>query len=539
MSYFDKLTDEILEFFWKSYPIGATFMGIHKYDHDLNRMDRDSLIDINKKTKEYLTKLSRIAREELSDDEYIDWRFLQADLESDIKTFEEIRYWERNPTDYARICLNGIHILFLRDFAPIRERTEAILARMEKVPQFLKSIRSNLKNSPEIFTKLAIETVERGQLFFKKITTQLCEMVPELESRLESTATKANEAFEEYNKFLKTQHLPMSKGEFAIGKDLFNFKLNKDHMLPYDADEILEIGHEAKKSTENELEAIAKTIDRGKPWWEIADEIKDHHPQPAELLATYRKNVEVTKRFVQEKDIVTVPHEEELIVIPTPHFSRPTLPKAAYMPPAPFEEQQTGFFYVTPVDESLPKEKQKEMLRGHPICGIPIIALHEGYPGHHLQLVRANRVESRLRRLLRSTVFIEGWALYCEEMMYDEGFYSDPRTQLLKLKDQLMRACRVIIDVGLHTRNMDYTQAVDILINDAKVERINAEKEVTRYTFTPTQPLSYLIGKKQVLELRKDYQQKVGKNFVLKEFHDKLLSFGSIPIVLIREALGL
>ena len=539
MSNFDKLTDEILEFFWKSNPVWATFYGIHRYDHELNRMDRDSLSDNNKKTKEYLIKLSKIPREELSDDEYIDWRLLQNDLKSDIKIFEEIRYWERNPTGYVNLCLMGINVPFLRDFAPIEERAEAILARMEKIPQFLKSIRSNLKNSPEIFTKLAIATVEGGQLFFKKITTQLCEMVPELTNRLESTATKASEAFEEYNKFLKTQYLPKSKGEFAIGKELFNFKLNNNHMLPYNADEILEIGHEAKKSTEKELEAIAKIIDHGKSWWEIVDEIKNHHPQPAELLATYKENVEVAKRFVQEKDIVTMPHEEELTVIPTPHFSRPTLPFAAYMPPAPFEEQQTGFFYVTPVDESLPTERKKEMLRGHSIYGIPVTALHEGYPGHHLQLVHANRVEGRLRRILRSTVFIEGWALYCEEMMYDEGFYSEPRTQLLKLKMQLWRAYRVIIDVGLHTKNMDYTEAVDILINDVKVERVHAEKEVTRYTFTPTQPLSYLIGKKQVLELRKDYQQKVGKNFVLKEFHDKLLSFGSIPIVLIREALGL
>ncbi len=539
MSDFEKLTDEILEFFWKSYPVGATFDGIHKYDHELGRMDRDSLIEINKKAKEYLTKVSNVAREELTDDEYIDWRLLKDSLESDIKTFEEIRYWERNPTRYARTCLYGIHILFIRDFAPIQERAEAILARMEQIPQFLENIRPNLKNSPEIFTKLAIETVERGQLFFKNITRQLTEMVPELANSLEGAAAKASEAFEEYNKFLKIQHLPKSTGEFAIGKELFNFKLDKDHMLPYDADEILEIGHAAKESTEEELEAVAKTIDRDKPWWEIVDELKNHHPQPSELLATYEKEMEAALRFIQEKDIVTVPHGEKLSVIPTPHFSRPILPYAAYMPPAPFEEQQTGFFYVTPVDESLPKEKQKEVLRGHSIYCIPVIALHEGYPGHHLQLVHANRFKGKLRRLLSSSVFIEGWALYCEEMMYDEGYYSDPRTQLLKLQNQLWRTCRVIIDVGLHTRNMDCAKAVDLLVEEAKVERVHAEKEVTRYTFSPTQPLSYVIGKKQILELRKDYQQKAGKKFALKEFHDKLLSFGSIPVVLIREALGL
>jgi uncharacterized protein (DUF885 family) len=200
---------------------------------------------------------------------------------------------------------------------------------------------------------------------------------------------------------------------------------------------------------------------------------------------------------------------------------------------------QKGFFFVTPVDSSIPAEKQEETLRGHSSYGIPVTALHEGYPGHHLQLVHANTSHNKLRRLLGSAVFVEGWALYCEEMMREAGFFSDPRARLLQLKDQLWRACRVIIDVGLHTKQMDYEQAVALLVNDAKLQKVHAEKEVTRYTFTPTQPLSYLIGKKQILELKDDYRKKLGTEFKLKDFHNRLLSFGSIPICLIRKSLNL
>ncbi|UCG91369.1 MAG: DUF885 domain-containing protein [candidate division WOR-3 bacterium] len=539
MSQFDRFVEEYLEFLWKSSPVRATYAGIHTYDHELDNVDRDFLEEINKKHKEYLRKLEKTEKKGLTDDEYVDWQLLKNSLESEIKSFEEIRFWEKQPFVYAEICIDSLFLLFLREFAPIEVRTAAILSRMRQIPQLLKDGQQNLKDSPEIFTTLTLEIVNGGKKFCKTVVAALGSAVPKLRTELEKTGAQALAAFNDYDTFLREEYLPKSRGEFAIGRDLFNFKLMKNHMLPYNTEEIFEIGKEAKQSTEDDLKNIAQTIDTNKPWWEVVNDIKKRHPQASELLATYQKEMESAKRFVLEKDLVSIPSGEELVVIPTPQFHRPILPYAAYMRPAPFEKQQKGFFYVTPIEENVAKEEQEKILRGHSFHKIPVTALHEGYPGHHLQLVRANQHERKLRRLLRTTVFVEGWALYCEEMMADAGFYSDPRTKLFKLKDQLWRACRVIIDVGLHTKTMDYAQAVDFLVNDAKLERVHAEKEVTRYTFTPTQPLSYMIGKKQILELKKDYQTKLKDEFRLKEFHDKLISFGSIPICLIRAALGI
>jgi uncharacterized protein (DUF885 family) len=539
MSAFQQLAEELLEFTWRSSPLSATYAGVHKYDHEMENVEAGFLADVNQKRKDFLKRFQALDKNSLTDEENIDWQLLQNYLKSSIHSFEKIRHWQTNAAEYADLCINGLFILYVREFAPIDERAAAILSRMQQIPRFLEDSRHNLKDAPETFTRLAIEISEGGKDFLKTIVDQLSNAVPKLGQDLEKAGRAASTALDIYIAFLKDVLLPKSKGEFAIGLDNFSFMLEMDHMLPYTADEILAYGKEMKKATEQALEDLAHDIDKQRTWVEVVDAIKGDHPKADQLLTAYEKEMERAQRFVRDKNLVNIPEGEELQVIPTPAFLVPILPYAAYMSPAPFEPMQKGFFFVTPVDSSIPADKQEETLRGHSTYGIPVTALHEGYPGHHLQLVHANKSSNKLRRLLGSAVFVEGWALYCEEMMREAGFFSDPRSRLLQLKDQLWRACRVIIDVGLHTKQMDYEQAVALLVNDAKLQKVHAEKEVTRYTFTPTQPLSYLIGKKQILELKTDYEKKLGAEFRLKDFHNRLLSFGSIPICLIRKALDL
>src|SRR5262249_10892823 len=222
----------------------------------------------------------------------------------------------------------------------------------------------------------------------------------------------------------------------------------------------------------------------------------------------------------------------------TPVFERHVTPYAAYLPPAPFDGEQTGYFYVTPVDAGRSKEEQEEQLQAHNIVSLPIATVHEAYPGHHVQMCLANRVGSRLRRMADSSVFSEGWALYCEELMWEQGFYTDPVTQLVQLKDLLCRAARVVIDVELQRGRMTFDQAVDYLVDNSLLERASAEAEVKRYAMTPTQPMSYLVGKLQILDLRDQTQQRMGDRFSLRDFHGALLSSGSLPPGLITEELA-
>jgi uncharacterized protein (DUF885 family) len=242
---------------------------------------------------------------------------------------------------------------------------------------------------------------------------------------------------------------------------------------------------------------------------------------------------------VRRKKLVTFPPGETIEVVPTPAFARPVIPYAAYLTPAPFETEQKGLFWATPPDSSLSKKEQAEVLADHSKPSLAITALHEAYPGHHLQLAIANRLDRRLRFLYTTSVMAEGWALYCEEMMYEQGFYKSPASRLLQLKDLLWRACRVTLDVSLHTGAMTFEEAVDFLVTKAKLQRPNAAAEVRRYCATPTQPQSYVVGKLLILELLDDYKAARGDGFKLKTFHDELLSHGTIPVDLIRKEMGI
>lgn len=539
MTKFEIQSEEILDFLWRTSPVEATFLGIHDKDHELDKLDPDFLEEKNNKTRAYLDRLERINRSELTPEDDIDLQLLKNNLASRVMTYEDIRYWKTYPSLYPEYCLYGLFVLVIRDFAPARERAAAFLSRLKQVPRLLAEGKRNIKDPPAVFTRLAIEVSAAGPLFFQSAVPEMAIAAPELAGELERASRDAQAAFHNYNDFLKDEWFGKSRADFAIGKDLFNLKLRCDHMLKFSADEILEIGQEAKRATETELKRTGRDINPKKTWRELVEELEEFHPAADQLEETYRREMKAARDFVREKRLVTIPVGEELEVRPTLPFDRPTLPYAAYMSPAPFDKEQKGFFYVTPIDETQPPEVKRAQLKGHPSFGIPVIALHEAYPGHHLQLVLANRNKSKMRRIMATTVFIEGWALYCEEMMHEAGFYSDPRTVLFKLKNQLWRACRVIIDVGIHSGSMTFDQAVDLLVDAAKLQKVHAEKEVTRYTGSPTQPMSYLIGKKQIMELRRDYQAKMADKFQLREFHNRLLSFGSIPVALIRKAMGI
>ena len=177
-------------------------------------------------------------------------------------------------------------------------------------------------------------------------------------------------------------------------------------------------------------------------------------------------------------------------------------------------------------------------MRGHGAHAIPATAVHEGYPGHHLQLVRANACRRKLRRMTWSTVFGEGWALYCEDMMWEAGFYTDPRIRIFQLKDALWRAARVVVDVGLHVRGMTIDEGVDFMVREAGLERVNAIAEVKRYAGTPTQPMSYTMGKRALLDIRRRREQSE-TGFVLADFHNELMELGNVPPLLAEVGLGL
>jgi len=541
---FNKLADEILESLWKDSPVMATMLGVHKYDDKLDKTDPEYRKRHLKKAKEYLKRLEkfspahRAGNFRLSKDQAMDWKILKNSLQVEIAEERNLRRFKRNALVYPQTALRGCYVLVMRDFAPLNRRMKSLLGRLKQIPRFMKQGQKNLsvgRDIPRIWTQIAINTSAGGGEFFKRIIPQFAAKVPRLKKELLAANDKAIKAFAEYEEFLKSRLLARSKGDFAVGKRFFDFLLKTQHQLPYTSGDLLKIGNRMIKQTQKEMRSVAKRIDPEKNYARILEELNKRHPAKDDLLDFYRKEVKRAKDFVRKKDLLTIPKGEALSVIETPVFNRRNVPFAAYMAPDPFQKRKRGFFWVTPVDKKLSPEKQEEQLQGHSIYGAVVIAIHECYPGHHIQLTDGRKVKSKVRRWFGTPLFAEGWALYCEQMMYEQGFYRKPETRLFQLRNQLIRACRVVIDVSLQTRRMSFKQAVDMLVKVTGIDPIRATGEVRFYCYMPTYPMSYTLGKLEILSLRKDYKKAKGRAFNLKEFHDKLISYGSIPVKMIGE----
>jgi uncharacterized protein (DUF885 family) len=310
--------------------------------------------------------------------------------------------------------------------------------------------------------------------------------------------------------------------------------------VDYDADQLLETGWEQFRQTQAQMEAVAQEIDPDKSVREVLEEAKASHPAAEDLLDTYRQEMAAIRQYVIDHDIATIPEGETLRIVETPIYLRPIIPYGAYLPPGILEEKQEGLFLVTPVDPESPPEEQEQKLKGHNWAKLPVVALHEAYPGHHLQLIWSNRQETIPRRMgaFLATLFIEGWAFYCEELLEQMGYIAEPVQRLGRLSDQLWRAARIILDVSLHTKGMSVDEAISFLVEECQLEPANAKAEVRRYTQTPTQPQSYLMGKLAILELVEDYRR-AHPDASLRELHDAILGCGSLTPQLMRRQLGL
>jgi len=523
-------------------PVAATQLGDHRFDDRLADYSKASLERQQREIKEALSDLEGFDTADFELDAKIDQRLMVQIARSILRNFEHERLQphRRHPGTYADECLGGVFLLLIREFAPLEARLEKVLGRLKATPQVLAHGKENIESDavPAVWNEVAIESAEQGLALFTMLIPALAGQVPELQAELNEASSKAAEALQDWVKFLKERVSPQAQGNFAIGQDLFEALLREDHLLDYTAEELLQTGWKLFEETEEQMEQVARDIDPAKSAKEQMEEAKSDHPGADELMDVYQKEMAGVRQFVFDHDIATIPAGESLKIEPTPPFLCGVIPYAAYMPPGPLEEQQAGIFLVTPVDPNSPPEEQEEKLKGHNYAKLPVTVLHEAYPGHHLQLVHANTVGSLPRKLgaFISTLLIEGWAFYCEELMEQLGYINKPRQRLGRLQDQLWRAARIIIDVSLHTGKMAVEEGINFLIDKVGLEKSNAQAEIRRYTMSPTQPMSYLIGKLEILKLIEEYKRR-HPTVSLRELHDAILSCGSLPPRLLRERL--
>jgi uncharacterized protein (DUF885 family) len=371
-----------------------------------------------------------------------------------------------------------------------------------------------------LWNQIAAESARQLPGLFELVTASAAEGT--LRRRLERAAGGASGAAREFADWLVGDVLPRSADDWALGEERFA-RLLELRRLPLGPEAIRDLGRRYLGEVKEERTELLARQWPGRSVEDVDGELRSHHPESFEAaLDGYRETIARSREFVAARGLATLPRDEELRVEETPGFLRPVLPFAAYEPPAFFDDRQLGIYIVTRQDGHLGEHSQASILN---------TSVHEGYPGHHLQFSSANRNRS-LARLLNAehaTELIEGWAHYCEQLMYEEGFSGGPEVRFVQLNDLVWRACRVIIDVELSSGRMGFDEAVRMLTTEAAMTREAAEAEVKRYTFTPGYQLSYLYGKHLLLELRERRRAAEGAGFQQRRFHDTLLSASAVP----------
>ena len=307
------------------------------------------------------------------------------------------------------------------------------------------------------------------------------------------------------------------------------------HRVTYTTKDLLKLAYSSLEDAQEQIKYLAAQVDSNVTWRELLELLDYESPSMDVLLNVYRSATQSAKRFVMDRQLTAIPEDSSLTVSWTPEAARSSVPYAACFPPAPFGPNKNGQFWVNPPNYIAPEWVQMAQLQGNCIHQIPIIAVHEGYPGHHLQFATQIDKATHLAKQMCSGLFIEGWASYCEHMMYEQGFYTNPKVKLSYLRNVLSDAARVIVDVCLHTEGMPLNDAADFLIDKACFQPSNAVTEVRRCIQHGTQSMTNLVGKMLILDLRQRMKMQLGHDFDLKSFHDRLLSYGAIPTSLVAK----
>jgi len=529
-----ELTRSYFDLRWHLDPVSASQAGVTAYDDRFGRFSADAL-------RPHLAALKSLtAALEEADPEDRDGEIERTALLNEARVtlyrYEKEQPQAHNPELWLSHLLSGLHVLLVRqrDRSP-EARARALVGRLTDVAAFLDDARAGLTEPVGLFVGTARQVLAVAAPLVREARAAASE--PETAEAVAAAADAALAALASFNTDL-ARWSERGSARFAVGEDAFNFHLHYEHALRDTAPELWRYAHRLVEELEADLTARAARLGGGKPWPELITRLRADHPAASDLVAAYAQEMERARRFVEEQGLVTVP-DGELEVIPTPDFLRPLIPFAAYDAPGAYSADRTGWFYVTPPDPALPPAEQEARLRDHCRYELAATSLHEGYPGHHLHFLTGQAQESDVRRLVWTPLTVEGWALYCEDMMAERGFYRGDEEQLFQRLHLLWRAVRILLDVGLHTRGMTFDQAVEMLVTHLHVDRANAEAEVRRYCSTPTYQMSYAVGRRELLSLREAFRAARGSDYSLRAFHDAVLVYGGLPVSLIRWGLGL
>jgi uncharacterized protein (DUF885 family) len=533
-----ELTDEFLEAEFAESPVRASGLGLTEYDELLDDLSEAAFERRRSADAGWLEQFRAIDDADLGFDERID-RDLAISTLRGRQIMDEFEMWRRQPDVYLNPGMGGIFGLFLHQLRPLDELVDAAVARMRLTPGNLEDGKRNLRPAmvPGIFLDRAANQARAGASYVREILPGQVDD-DRLRARLAEAGEVAGSAYDDYVAFLEEMR-PAATGDYAFGEARYSGLLREKEMLGFDARELRERGQAAYDELAAELTRCARELRGTDDWKQVLDELNEDHPRtPEEMRVGYEDWTERARAFLREHRLVSFPDGEQCAVEPSPHFQRPVLAVASYMMPPPFSDRMQGHFFVPYPPEGASDEEIQKRLASNSYPGIPTTAVHEAYPGHHWHLVMSKGNPSRLRQVFRTPYFSEGWALYAERMMREQGFFTDLRHEMFQYEATIFRAARIVVDTSLHLGEMSWDEAVQFMLDHTALTEPTAKAEVTRYCAWPTQASSYLTGCLEIVRIREAFFGAHGSSDTdaLRAFHDGITSAGGLPIALAERA---
>jgi len=541
---FQKLSDDYLTGYLAWRPAQGVALGYHQYDGKVTDLGKESLGKELGRLKDFDQKLNAMDTIALSVKSFYDFRILRSAINNEIFNFEDMGTYNKNPMTYAEAV--DISIYIKRDFAPIEDRIKSIIAIENNAPQVFAAAKVNLKDSlPKPYVETAIEIAQGSVSFLSgDLKVALKDVKNDTLMKTFNAANKiAIDAINGYADWLQKVKLPKANNDYAIGKASYQKMLLYSEGITLSPDKILEIGLKQLKVEQAVFNAAAKTINPNKKPVDVYHDLQREHPTAENLIPEVRKNVEAIRKFLTDKNIVSMPAKVNLKVEETPQYARATS-TASNDDPGPFETKATeAYYYITPVDPKWTAKQKEDWLSQFDYYTTDNVTIHEAYPGHYTQFLHLNASSAtRIEKIFSSYAYVEGWAHYCEQMMADEGYGHNGDTvraakyRLAQSGDALLRLCRLCVSIKTHCHGMSVDDATKFFMDNWYQGDKPSRQEALRGTFDPGY-LFYTIGKLEILKLRADYEKQEGANFSLKKFHDEVLNHGMPQVYLLREVM--
>lgn len=530
----EALETEFVAQYLAFHPGQALFSGLHDHDLRLEDLSRESI-------ESYCLELDKVRDRAINLDlpspaDAASRKALLAMIDGTLFDYRRIRSWERDPYSYGEVLSSQLNLIVIFEYARVEERAQAVIAKERQIPRFLENAKKNLKPTAPILVNYGIRGAEGALSLVKRDLPAAFSSIgsPALLREMEEATRTASEALESFVAWLKNGYTPGDTRAYALGRNSFAGWLAAREGITTQLEVLESWALDSIEGTREELRRQAARIDPKTEPSVIVARITAEHPKTGDVVAAATRIAEDVHGWMDRKKLVTFPSNERVLIANTPEFMRWSF--GSMWTPGPYEKAKVkATFYATDADPVWPPEQQEEHLTAFCYRGLENLAIHEAYPGHFIQGLHQNLVDSPVRKTFWWGVFGEGWAHYCEQMAIEEGFGDDaPEVHIVQLQEALNRLCRFVNGIRLHTRpNWDFDQGTKFFQAKAWLTEAVARAECERGAFDPFY-LRYTLGKKEILELREECRTALGSRFDLREFHDALLGCGSGPMPVMR-----